>query len=207
MRCPTGTECSDIEECLNEICEPLPDCVGDRGCEEGRICLEGYCRPQTSCSDEALCPDGFDCIEGYCAPALCRGHSDCPDGQLCQAGVCGEEADVEIASVVILDPPQTFQTGVHHTFTAVALDLRGDIVPTDRIFFETSDEAIVFFGDTVSLATMGEVAGTAIITAVYENEAQRVESRPVEIRVLAPSMEPGLRVHGVTRSRESPWVG
>jgi len=120
--------------------------------------------------------------------------------------VCAEEVDVEIASVVILDPPQTLIVGANYTFTAVALDLRGDIVPTDRITFESSAPDVLFFNDAASLATMAS-EGSAVITAVYSAGDQRVESTPVTIRVLAPSMVAGIRAHIVDAETGVPLGG
>jgi hypothetical protein len=42
-----GITCMAFEECIMGTCQPLPACVSDTECSEGRICLHRFCIPAT----------------------------------------------------------------------------------------------------------------------------------------------------------------
>ncbi len=82
-----GEACSDSSQCLNGICQALPDLA------------EQFCLPP--CGEGDTCAEGYACESGFCVPGretldLCEDSESCDgrdndcDGETDEDGVCGD---------------------------------------------------------------------------------------------------------------------
>ena len=96
----------------------------------GLVCQNGLCRPRASCGGEDDCEANEDCIGGRCVPAICRGSVDCEDGLACRDGICVEEEVQAVETLIITAYPRILRVDADPVqVSAVALDVRGDVIP------------------------------------------------------------------------------
>lgn len=69
IACHTNAQCSNTEECTNNVCTKLPECENSLGCASAP-------------GDKSICDD----IAGVCVQ--CTTDDDCGDGKVCRDRVC-----------------------------------------------------------------------------------------------------------------------
>jgi hypothetical protein len=179
--CMARDDCGADEQCLDGLCEALPECIGDRQCEGDSICQTGRCRPQTNCEESILdCADTEYCVGGRCVPNVCRGLSQCSPGEICLGGECVDPPMRTVETVIITQYPRLLRVGQEGVFTAVALDIRGDIIPgVGMITWASSDGRILLGGFA------GPAVGVVELWAIHtDSEGQETLSERVRIEVI-----------------------
>lgn len=201
--CPPGTACNTA----TNICEELPECVGDRDCENDSYCEGGFCQPSVSCTN-ASCEPGYDCVGGVCVPELCRGDADCPlAGEACISGTCQTPpAPTFVTQVRILTPAGVVRPGTTYSFVAVALDQAGAVVPGVVFAWESTQQGVATI-DADGVATGGMTAGTTVITASMNNGTSTIVSPGVNLVNLGELDPNSVRVSIVSGSSGSPING
>ncbi|MBV71081.1 MAG: hypothetical protein CMH52_06980, partial [Myxococcales bacterium] len=189
--CDGDSACGPDERCIENLCEALPDCVGDRECEDNAICEGGRCRPQSACGSDDDCRGDEDCVGGRCVPTVCRGAIDCDPDQACWDGDCVDNTILEIETITITDYPRVIRVNAEPTtLSAVALDIRGDVVPiaAERFVWRSSDAAILSF-DEQGLLIPAQVGRAEVVVSFTLNSGDSVDSAPVTIRVIPSRMD------------------
>ncbi len=186
--CAGVEDCGADQQCVEGNCEPLPACGGDRNCGPEAICDEGLCRPRTGCESRDACEPSEDCVGGRCVPFVCRGDGDCAEGEICNGGECQQPAEVEVATVVVLNGPRALTVGQGLRYRAVGLDLRGDIVETRGFTWAVADGAVADIDGQGQLTAVA--AGQTTVTAALGD----VISEPVAVSVEALPVAEGWRV-------------
>ncbi|MGC6417433.1 MAG: hypothetical protein ACON3Z_09945 [Bradymonadia bacterium] len=184
--CASSEECTEDERCTDGLCEALPACVGDRECPEDSVCQNGLCRPRASCGGEDDCAANEDCIGGRCVPAICRGSVDCEDGLACRDGICVEEEAQEVETLIITGYPRILRVDADPVqVSAVALDVRGDVIPitSTRFVWIVDNEEVAAIDASGRL--QGLAVGTINLTVRYDlANGGTVESAAVAVRVI-----------------------
>ena len=121
--------------------------------------LTGCPSPVTSgqlpCGEDAHCPDGQVCLsDGYCGtvedrPTGCTSNDECPEG-LCENGFCTTEINVDLGSVLSLDPGNEIDFGSPALGVGIEKSLivknlgQGPFSVLDaRLSADTSDEFVI----------------------------------------------------------------
>lgn len=99
VECSTHGDCPDLNECVDNVCMPLPPCLDDGDCEEGEICQPGtgvcvLCPP--ACEGKQCGADGCGGVCGLCKPdEECLGFQCQPvltcSAEECHPLVCNQE--------------------------------------------------------------------------------------------------------------------
>lgn len=164
--CVNDDDCGDTEVCVNNACEPVPNCVddaadcvvtapanhecgntpipgccaGDGDCPDGSVC-DGGTQECTECVVDNDCddnPDGGICEANTCVE--CRGDAQCDDDSVCTDGFCEEVPCEEDGNVCTRE--EILQRECAHSLIVDCCNGSDQCAPNQFCRLESQDPAV-----------------------------------------------------------------